>query len=64
MTLPRPWVWGATTQQTANTLAVHVNRLRRRFDGAGEKGRDWIRAVRGIGYQLTVPPPPDACDPG
>jgi DNA-binding response OmpR family regulator len=47
-------VWGATTPQTTNTIAVHIMRLRRRL-AAREEGTRWIRAIRGIGYQLTVP---------
>lgn len=49
-------VWGSAETGTHNTVAVHVMRLRRKL-GAGRKGARWIRAVRGVGYQLNVPPP-------
>lgn len=48
-------VWGRAEAGTTNTVAVHVLRLRRRLGGRKE-GTQWITAVRGIGYQLTVPP--------
>lgn len=50
-------VWGRAELGTSNTVAVHVARLRRRL-GGNHKGERWIKAVRGIGYQLTVPPTP------
>lgn len=43
-------LWGTTDDTpSANTIAVHVGRLRARLDGAAE-----IRRVRGRGYALTV----------
>lgn len=48
-------VWGSAETGTNNTVAVHVMRLRRRLGGA-RAGARWIRAVRGVGYQLDVPP--------
>lgn len=47
-------VWGSPEAGSNNTVAVHVARLRRRLGGSRE-GERWITAVRGIGYQLTVP---------
>jgi DNA-binding response OmpR family regulator len=48
-------VWGSATAGQTNTLSVHIMRLRRRF-GDGDEGARWITAVRGIGYQLNIPP--------
>lgn len=46
-------VWGGAYPASSNTLTVHVMRLRKRL---GEHVHaEWIRSVRGIGYQLTVP---------
>lgn len=46
-------VWGGAQPASSNTLTVHVMRLRKRL---GEHiDAEWIRSVRGIGYQLTVP---------
>lgn len=45
--------WGERATVPNNNLSVHLARLRRRFPpGSGE---DWMRPVRGIGYQLIVP---------
>lgn len=44
-------VWGEG--RSSNTLSVHLARLRRRLVGAA--GDDWIRPVRGFGYQFLVP---------
>lgn len=46
-------VWGDNQQANSNTLTVHIMRLRKRL--GGDRGSDWIRAVRGLGYQFTVP---------
>lgn len=51
-------VWGEPGVSGHSTLTVHVMRLRRRLgDTATETDPDghWIRAVRGLGYQFTVP---------
>lgn len=49
-------IWGVDSQQgSSNTLTVHIMRLRRRLGDDGD-GAEWIRSVRGLGYQLTVPP--------
>jgi DNA-binding response OmpR family regulator len=46
--------WGAGAQVPSNSLNVHLARIRRRFPA--DRGVDWLRPVRGIGYQLIVPP--------
>lgn len=46
-------VWGDTQHASSNTLTVHIMRLRKRLGGEGEA--EWIRSVRGLGYQFTVP---------
>ena len=38
----------------SNTLNVHIMRLRKRL-GDDEKNPLWIKAIRGLGYQFTVP---------
>ncbi|MCW4355313.1 response regulator transcription factor [Hoyosella sp. YIM 151337] len=38
----------------SNTLTVHIARLRRRL-GDDEANPQWIRAIRGFGYQFRVP---------
>lgn len=48
-------VWGDSQHASSNTLTVHIMRLRRRLGDDGG-GAEWIRSVRGLGYQLTVPP--------
>lgn len=45
-------VWGEDQQSNSNTLTVHIMRLRKRLGGDGV---DWIKSVRGLGYQFTVP---------
>ena len=44
-------VWGEG--RSSNTLTVHLARLRRRLKGTTDG--DWIRPVRGFGYQFLVP---------
>jgi DNA-binding response OmpR family regulator len=46
--------WGAGARVPSNSLNVHLARIRRRFPAG--PGEDWLRPVRGIGYQLIVPP--------
>ena len=46
--------WGEGAQVPSNSLNVHLARIRRRFPAG--PGEDWLRPVRGIGYQLIVPP--------
>lgn len=48
-------VWGELGSRSSNTLSVHLGRLRRRLEGG--TGDDWIRPVRGFGYQFLVPRP-------
>lgn len=53
-------IWGRadTGKSARNTLTVHVMRLRKRLgdDTAGQHtDGQWIRVVRGLGYQFTVP---------
>jgi len=45
--------WGADARVPSNSLNVHLARLRRRFPA--DAGEDWIRPVRGVGYQFVVP---------
>lgn len=47
-------VWGEVGVKGHSTLTVHVMRLRRRL-GDTETAPQWIRAVRGLGYQFIVP---------
>lgn len=51
-------IWGTGQQKHSNTLAVHVMRLRKHLSGDADD-TDWIRAIRGHGYQLTVPEAPE-----
>ena len=44
--------WGQSGSTLSNSLAVHLARVRRRFQV--HSGADWIRSVRGCGYQLVV----------
>lgn len=46
--------WGDRPSVSSNSLAVHLARLRNRLEG--DIGEDWIRPIRGIGYQFLVPP--------
>ena len=46
--------WGRSGSTLSNSLAVHIARVRRRLQA--HSGGDWIRSVRGCGYQLAVPP--------
>jgi DNA-binding response OmpR family regulator len=45
--------WGQSGSTISNSLAVHLARVRRRFPA--HSGVDWIKSVRGCGYQLSVP---------
>lgn len=45
--------WEGTTTHS-NTLTVHIARLRRRL-GDDEANPQWIRSIRGFGYQFRVP---------
>ena len=47
--------WGERATVPSNSLSVHLARLRRRFPP--DAGDDWIRPVRGIGYQFIVASP-------
>lgn len=47
-------VWGDKLGVRSNSLTVHVMRLRKRL-GDDEHAPLWIRVVRGLGYQFTVP---------
>ncbi len=53
--------WGQSGSMS-NSLAVHLARVRRRFQA--HSGVDWIRSVRGCGYQLSVPVGPAATPSG
>ncbi|MBW0105864.1 response regulator transcription factor [Pseudonocardia sp. KRD291] len=50
-------LWGADDARSSNSLAVHILRLRRRLGGDDSQAQ-WIEAIRGLGYQLSIPPPP------
>ncbi len=47
-------VWGYDFDPGTNVVDVHVGRLRKKLDGAGE--RPLVHAVRGVGYQLRHAP--------
>lgn len=47
-------VWGDKLGVRSNSLTVHVMRLRKRL-GDDDHDPQWIKAVRGLGYQFTVP---------
>jgi DNA-binding response OmpR family regulator len=47
-------VWGDVQGVSSNSLTVHVMRLRKRL-GDEEHDPQWIKVVRGLGYQFTVP---------
>jgi DNA-binding response OmpR family regulator len=46
-------VWGYDFDPGTNVVDVHIGRLRRKLDGAGEP--TLVHAVRGVGYRLGVP---------
>lgn len=48
-------LWGEEDTRTNDSLTVHILRLRRRL-GDDKTHPQWIEAVRGLGYQFTVPP--------
>jgi two-component system, OmpR family, response regulator len=43
-------VWGYDFDPRTNLVEVHINRLRRKLEGAGLVG--FVRTVRGQGYAL------------
>lgn len=51
--------WGRqdTGKSARNTLVVHVMRLRKRLGDthATDTRQQWIRVIRGLGYQFTIP---------
>jgi DNA-binding response OmpR family regulator len=47
-------VWGDKLGVQSNSLTVHIARLRKRLDD-NEHDPQWIKAIRGLGYQFTVP---------
>lgn len=47
-------IWGVEGVRGSNTLNVHIMRLRRRLHDDDTNPR-WIQAIRGLGYQFTVP---------
>ncbi len=50
-------VWGNRNPPgKSNTLTVHIMRLRKRL-GDNEHDPQWIKAIRGLGYQFLVPEP-------
>ena len=54
-------IWG-DGGSSSNTLTTHILRLRRRLE-RNETKPEWIQAIRGIGYEFTVPAEP-APEPG
>ncbi|GAA1578999.1 response regulator transcription factor [Kribbella sancticallisti] len=53
-------VWGKGVSVRSNTLNVHIMRLRKRLSD-DERNPQWIKVIRGLGYQFKVPPTaPDA----
>ncbi|MCE6995483.1 response regulator transcription factor [Saccharothrix sp. S26] len=55
-------LWGETPP-SSNSLNVHVARLRKRL-GDDDHDPQWIRVVRRLGYQFTVPPRSPDVHPG
>lgn len=49
-------VWGEQGGRGHNTLTVHIMRLRRKLSD-DEADPQWIKVIRGLGYQFTVPSP-------
>lgn len=49
-------VWGERGARNDNTRTVHLGRIRRRLEGP--HGQEWIRSIRGFGYQFLVPHQP------
>jgi DNA-binding response OmpR family regulator len=47
-------VWGYDFDPGTNIVDVHVGKLRKKLDGAGE--RPLLHAVRGVGYRLAEEP--------
>ncbi|MGH3876549.1 MAG: response regulator transcription factor [Actinophytocola sp.] len=47
-------VWGDKHGVSSNSLTVHVMRLRKRL-GDHDHDPRWIKVIRGLGYQFTVP---------
>ncbi|WP_433007936.1 response regulator transcription factor [Kribbella sp. CA-294648] len=47
-------VWGQGSSVRSNTLNVHIMRLRKRL-GDDDQNPRWIRSVRGLGFQFSVP---------
>jgi DNA-binding response OmpR family regulator len=55
-------VWGDKLGVRSNSLTVHIMRLRKRL-GDDEHDPQWIKVVRGLGYQFTVPATDISDDP-
>lgn len=55
-------IWSNDRQLAANTITVHIRRLRQRL-GDNVTHPHLIRTVRGVGYLLDVSPTTDAPDP-
>ncbi|MDE2573095.1 MAG: winged helix-turn-helix transcriptional regulator, partial [bacterium] len=49
-------VWEYDYEGSGNIVEVYVSQLRRKIKGAG--GRDPIKTVWGVGYQVIGEPPP------
>jgi DNA-binding response OmpR family regulator len=50
----RTAVWGPGGSENANTISVHVGRLRTRL-GDDSRNPRILRTIRGLGYRLTTP---------
>jgi DNA-binding response OmpR family regulator len=46
-------VRGSAEESFDRSIDVHVSRLRAKL---GDAGRDWLKTIRGAGYQLVAPP--------
>ena len=55
-------VWGHRWVGDSRLVSVHVANLRRKLGDIGAQPR-WIQNVRGVGYKLVRPAPPDARPP-
>jgi hypothetical protein len=46
-------VRGTAEESFDRSIDVHVSRLRAKL---GDSGKDWLKTIRGAGYQLVAPP--------
>lgn len=50
-------VWGASSDPLTNVVDVYIRRIRAKIDTDGEES--WIITIRGRGYRMRSPKPPD-----